>query len=194
LVTQLGALLAIIIVHIAPIPPLMPLRLFLAIDLPPALRSNIDRWRHDRFHGRPEATANLHITLVFLGDVQLENVDRIRQLAADTTFTAFDLRLDRVRRWQNGVLHLAPSRAPPALLELQRALNDGVRDLGMPTERRRYSPHLTLAREMPRVERLPRCPVFHWRVDRLTLFSSEHSDDILQYRSMGEWAARSHAA
>jgi len=166
------------------------LRLFLAIDLPPALRANIDQWRQRRhLPGRAELAPNMHITLVFLGQVAVDRIDSICDVAASTPFTAFDLTLDRIRLWRNGILHLAPSRAPAPLMELQQALNDGLGALGLWTERRRYSPHLTIARDVPEGRHgLPRCPKFQWHVDKLTLFSSERTDEgVLFYQPLAEW-------
>ncbi|MBF3346235.1 RNA 2',3'-cyclic phosphodiesterase, partial [Pseudomonas aeruginosa] len=46
------------------------LRLFFALPCPPPLAERIGRWRDDRpLPGRQVATANLHLTLAFLGQV-----------------------------------------------------------------------------------------------------------------------------
>ena len=54
-------------------------RLFFAIELPTPLQRQIVRWRADHFPpeaGRPVAAANLHLTLAFLGLLQLANMLR----------------------------------------------------------------------------------------------------------------------
>lgn len=161
------------------------MRLFLAIDPPPALRSRIDWWRSGRFPGTPVASRNLHITLVFLGEIPDDRLDSIREVAGYCNFTPFELHLDRIGRWQNGILYLAPSTIPPPLLALQQSLQEGVRALGIPVETRRYSPHLTLSRGTPYIERLGRCPTFVWPVDNFRLFSSESTEHGGQwYREM----------
>lgn len=167
----------------------MSLRLFFAIDLPPSVRQAVDSWRTSRrFPGRPEATANLHITLVFLGSypADRQSLDALYEVAARAPLRPFDIALDRASRWRNGILHLAPSSIPPDLVELHKSLNDGCADLGVKVDRRRFSPHVTLARECP-PWRLKRPPSFAWRADRLTLFSSERGESGVVYRPIREW-------
>lgn len=167
----------------------MSLRLFFAIDLPPSVRHAVDSWRASRrFPGRPEAAHNLHITLVFLGSYPADrkSLDAMCEVAAQAPLRPFDLSLDRLGRWRNGILHLAPSRVPPELAELHRALNEGCAELGVKADRRRFSPHVTLARECP-YTRLPRPPSFAWGADKLTLFSSERGERGIVYRPVQEW-------
>lgn len=167
----------------------MSLRLFFAIDLPPSVRHAVDSWRASRrLPGRPEAAPNLHITLVFLGSYPADrkSLDALCEVAAQAPLRPFDLALDRLGRWRNGILHLAPSCVPPELIELHRALNEGCAELGVKVDKRRFSPHVTLARECP-YTRLPRPPSFSWRADKLTLFSSERADRGIVYRPVQEW-------
>lgn len=166
------------------------LRLFFAIDLPPAVRQAVDVWRTAAaFPGQPEPAANLHMTLVFLGAFPAASLDALRAVgaAASASLPPFDLQLDRVRRWRNGILHLAPAHVPPELVELHGRLHAGAAALGLRLDRRRFAPHLTLARDCPHM-RFPPCPRFRWTVDRLTLFSSERDHEgALVYRPVLEW-------
>ncbi|EKD03156.1 2'-5' RNA ligase [Trichosporon asahii var. asahii CBS 8904] len=167
----------------------MSLRLFFAIDLPPSVRQAIDTWRVSRrFPGRPEPTPNLHITLVFLGTYPSDSgsLDALTEVATRAPLRPFDIALDRATRWQNGILHLAPSRVPPEMAELHRALNEGCAELGLKVDRRRFSPHVTLARECP-PWRVKRPPSFGWRANKLTLFSSERGETGITYRPIREW-------
>ena len=53
------------------------LRLFFALPCPPPLAERIGRWRDDRpLPGRQVATANLHLTLAFLGQVPYAQIGR----------------------------------------------------------------------------------------------------------------------
>lgn len=167
----------------------MSLRLFFAIDLPPSVRQAVDTWRVSRrFPGRPEPTPNLHITLVFLGSYPADrgSLDALYEVAARAPLRPFDIALDRATRWRNGILHLAPSRIPPELAELHKALNEGCAELGLKVDRRRFSPHVTLARECP-PWRVKRPPGFAWKANKLTLFSSERGETGITYRPIREW-------
>lgn len=165
------------------------MRLFLGLEIPSAVRNDISKWtRARRFPGALEATAKLHITLVFLGEVSPSNLDAVCGLARRAEFPAFDITLDTVKRWPNGILHLAPSRVPPAIVALQRSLQDGAVAFGV--KKGRYSTHVTLARDTPYIPRLGQCPPFSWRVDKLVLFSSEMADGTPFYREVDAWPAK----
>ncbi|HFF2302889.1 RNA 2',3'-cyclic phosphodiesterase [Pseudomonas aeruginosa] len=116
------------------------LRLFFALPCPPPLAERIGRWRDDRpLPGRQVATANLHLTLAFLGQVPSARLEALLDMAAAIEAAPFDLRLDRLLRWRNGILLLAPSQPPGALLRLRRALRSGLAELELPVETRPFS-------------------------------------------------------
>lgn len=120
------------------------LRLFFALPCPPPLAERIGRWRDDRpLPGRQVATANLHLTLAFLGQVPSARLEALLDMAAAIEAAPFDLYLDRLLRWRNGILLLAPSQPPGALLRLRRALRSGLAELELPVETRSFSAHLT---------------------------------------------------
>lgn len=150
------------------------LRLFFALPCPPPLAERIGRWRDDRpLPGRQVATANLHLTLAFLGQVPSARLEALLDMAAAIEAAPFDLYLDRLLRWRNGILLLAPSQPPGALLRLRRALRSGLAELELPVETRSFSAHLTLARDAAPLEDAPPPPTFVWQVDHFSLFCSQ---------------------
>ncbi|WP_302622839.1 2'-5' RNA ligase family protein, partial [Pseudomonas aeruginosa] len=58
------------------------------------------------------ATANLHLTLAFLGQVPSARREALLDMAAAIEAAPLDLYLDRLLRWRNGLLLLAPSPVP----------------------------------------------------------------------------------
>ena len=98
--------------------------------------------------GRRTYPEDLHITLVFLGDLDAarracceEAGDRVRAIR-------FALRLDRFGCFpQARVLWCGPAQSPRPLLDLGRALEDCLSECGFPPERRPFRPHMTLARK-----------------------------------------------
>lgn len=165
------------------------LRLFFALPCPPPLAERIGRWRDDRpLPGRQVATANLHLTLAFLGQDPSARLEALLDMAAAIEAAPFDLRLDRLLRWRNGILLLAPSQPPGALLRLRRALRSGLAELELPVETRPFSPHLTLARDVAPLEDVPPPPTFVWQVDHFSLFCSQNDAAGVRYRTLGRWA------
>lgn len=97
--------------------------------------------------GRSTRPDNLHITLVFLGTVENGQVRAITRAAQAVGGARFELTLTRLGYWyRSRIVWLAPARTPEALAGLAQALADAMRDLGLKLEKRRYRPHVTLAR------------------------------------------------
>jgi 2'-5' RNA ligase len=134
-----------------------PIRTFLAVELGDAMRAAAAEVAR-RLRGRAGAervrfvrAENLHVTLVFLGDVEpplaVEVAERARAEAA--ALAPFELRL--------GALHAFPTERrarvvalalePEAPLEaLAGAVARGAAAAGVALEERAFRPHLTLAR------------------------------------------------
>lgn len=161
------------------------LRLFFALPCPTGAAAQIDAWRQGQhFTGKPVPTTNLHVTLAFIGHVPESRLQQLRQLPTWLPLAdlAFDLHLDRLDCWPDGLLHLAPSQPPEALLKLAGALQQQLQLDGLSLEQRPYRPHLTLARDS-RPAAIGASPNFAWRVDQLHLYQSTGG----QYRSLQHW-------
>ncbi len=163
------------------------LRLFFALDCPPKLARAIGRWRDDlRLAGRAVATENLHLTLAFLGSQPPSRVSELQQIAAAMQLPGFDLHLDRLQRRRNGLLYLAPSQPPEALLTLAAALHKGLREIGVSLDERPFHAHLTLMRRCPR--RPPDTnPAFDWPVSHFALFASAQGSQGCLYQRLRQW-------
>jgi 2'-5' RNA ligase len=163
------------------------LRLFFALDCPPRLAAAIASWR-DELHlgGRPVAPANLHLTLAFLGQQPCARVAELQGLASTVRAQAFDLHLDRLARQRSGLLYLAPSQTPTALLALVEGLREQLGAAAFELESRPFRAHLTLSRHgSPRP--LDTSPCFDWPVTRFSLFASEQGPDGSHYRQLHSW-------
>ncbi|PWU29832.1 RNA 2',3'-cyclic phosphodiesterase [Pseudomonas sp. RW407] len=163
-----------------------PLRLFFALPCPEEIRAPLAAWRDGlAIDGQPVTAANLHLTLAFLGAVPRARKAELLALGASLPRTPFELFLDRLERWRNGILHLAPTNIPPALPSLVQALQDVLQVGGFETERRPFRPHLTLARHC---RRTPEATArFAWPARELVLYSSENSPHGVHYRAIGRW-------
>ncbi len=138
--------------------------------------------------GRPVASANLHLTLAFLGSVDRSTRACLEQAADAIHVGAFLVRFDRVGYWAKPrILWLGCSAAPPALAALAAALADAQAACGLVPERRPYVPHLTLARKLARN---PGCPAFaplDWPVERFALVESCADPDGVRYQPLRFW-------
>jgi 2'-5' RNA ligase len=129
------------------------MRLFLALDLPAAIRDRISRFIEGVTGFAPDARwtnpESLHITLKFMGEQPDSALDQIKQslseIRAETTEInfrnyGFFPTTKSPRVFWIGV------ESGPQLAALAATIDDKLSSLGIEKETRPYSPHLTLAR------------------------------------------------
>lgn len=129
------------------------MRLFFAIELggaaKDALCEAMDRIRPCCEQGRFTPRANLHLTLVFLGEVPPERLAEARQAMAETDAAGFTLQIGGLGcfRQRGGYLYWAGVERSAPLLALHASLCARLRSHGFRVEERIYRPHLTLVRQ-----------------------------------------------
>jgi 2'-5' RNA ligase len=128
------------------------LRLFVALDLPEPVRQGIAAWGESALADpalRPVPARSLHLTLAFLGQRPETEVERIAEAVRKSALPAPSIELlDPVTRPLRGRARLF---ALPARSTGTEALQAGLRDRLLAErlyepERRRFWPHLTVAR------------------------------------------------
>jgi 2'-5' RNA ligase len=127
------------------------LRSFIAIDLPDAVTTAVERLQATLPVGRPVQPETLHLTLAFLGEqgpAALEEAHvELERLAAPR----FDLTLSGLDTFGGAdprVVYVAVVRNE-ALDRLHKQVRSALRSAGIELERVRFRPHVTLAR-LPR--------------------------------------------
>jgi len=125
------------------------MRLFVAVDLPECAKDQLAEVRCELPAARWVPVEQLHLTLRFIGEVDRATFQLIKKALASVHVDKFPLTL-------RGVGHFPPGKHPrvlwvgmdpaPQLLRLQQQVEDVLRELGLPGEERRFSPHITLAR------------------------------------------------
>jgi 2'-5' RNA ligase len=132
------------------------IRSFIAIEVPPALKSRMEeilrelrRTDADVKWVRPEA---VHLTLKFLGSIRPEDVERI-SLALSSVIAGgdpFEVRVQGMGCFPNPrnprVVWMGVDRGKEELVSLQKAVEKKMSELSFPPEDRPFSPHLTLGR------------------------------------------------
>jgi 2'-5' RNA ligase len=140
--------------------------------------------------GRRMRAPNLHLTLVFLGNVAAGRLDELRAVAAGISNPAFSMTLDRLGWWRhNRVAWVAPQETPEALQGLVAQLQDGLRNSGFTFDDRPvFVPHVTLLRNA-RCEGLEMPPMMPlvWAADAFVLVKSVTTDAGATYEVIGRW-------
>lgn len=133
-------------------------RVFVAIELPRDVRARLGEHIKVVRDSIPEARAswsredNLHLTLKFLGDVPVTNVERLSTAAsiAATKVEPFEIVVEGCGsfppRGQPRVLWIGIDDPSGKLSELYRGLDDECASVGFAREPRPFHPHLTIAR------------------------------------------------
>ncbi|MCO4861324.1 RNA 2',3'-cyclic phosphodiesterase [Cupriavidus sp. WGlv3] len=164
-------------------------RLFIAVEVPPAQAVGLLSTLPASPGVRAATPAQVHLTLHFLGEglgEAAQAADKLDIALAALRTPAFTLQAYGTGRFRSGpgsVLWagLAPGPGLDALRALHAEVGQALADAGFPPERRRFHPHVTLARCKPTVPEsalrawldahrtLASAP---WRVARLVLFES----------------------
>ena len=123
-------------------------RLFTGIEIPADLGEHLALLRGGLAGARWISPENYHLTLRFIGDVDMvvaedaaESLSRIRRAGFPLRFTGIGAL--GTRKHHAVVAHVEPS---PPLLELQAEHERILQRIGLPAEGRKYTPHVTLAR------------------------------------------------
>ena len=124
------------------------MRLFTGLKIPPRIADQLDALRGGLHGGRWIEREAYHITLSFIGKVEGKAIDELCRTLSELQTQAFTLQLQgmgcfgasRPRALYAGV---KPSQK---LTALQDAQAKAIRATGIELEKRKYRPHVTLAR------------------------------------------------
>jgi len=149
--------------------------------------------------GRPVAPANLHLTLLFLGEADTETAKRAvdaGDAAAAAWRRAIRVRLDTLGRFAGArVAWVGPAAVPGSLAALHEALRGAARASGLRFDARPFVPHVTLLRRAlraPPPEALP--TPLSLAADRFALLCSDSGPDGVVYRPLRSWPPARSAA
>ena len=166
----------------------MSRRLFFAIQ-PPA---DICQAMVDLFNVRQQglnylSADNLHVTLVFLGQVTAQTEARLIELAGHIEFSPFSLSFTEAEFWPKPrIACLTATEVPEPLQQLMLALSSMAKDCGVTIEERPYRPHVTLLRKANQL--MPLEPFeFQWQAQSFELYLSESTEKGPHYSVMRQW-------
>jgi 2'-5' RNA ligase len=138
--------------------------------------------------GRPTHPEDLHLTLVFLGQVEAERFDCVLRAADAVRVKPFELTIDRTGYWRRPkILWCGPPETPRALDQLVAELQGELQKCGFQPEDRPYSPHVTLARKSRPVEPIQLEEPLEWRVHEFTLVASLPVFKPPRYKVLRRW-------
>jgi 2'-5' RNA ligase len=138
--------------------------------------------------GRAIQAGNIHLTLVFLGDVDRARREQIDTLAGSISARRFELAVDRVEYWRhNRIVWAGVERCPEALQGLVAGLERALAAEKFRIEGRPYAPHITLLRDARRSPAHAALPGIVWPVARFALVESVAQERGRVYQVLREW-------
>ena len=174
------------------------MRLFVALDLPFPLRERLHRLTGGLPGARWIPPQNYHLTLRFLGEMPGHRAEEVDLALAALRGRALTLQMQGVNVFEKAgrpiTLYAAVERNPQ-LEHLQNKIETALQRIGFEPERRRFNPHVSLAR----LDNAPPDKLVGWLqahtllradpvpVTHFTLFSSRLGKDQAVYEAEIEY-------
>lgn len=131
------------------------IRLFLAIDIPDTIRKAVQGMGRSIPNARPIPAHQLHLTLKFIGEVDGGTLLDIQDVLGEIRQPEFSLCLKGVGIFPpRGIPRILWAGVDPVenTISLRNSIERELAAINIPREKKKYSPHLTLAR-------LRNCPI-----------------------------------
>ena len=129
------------------------MRLFVALDIDPEIQERISSFAASVAHLAPDArfvaAQSLHVTLKFIGEQPESKVAGIKEALSSVNMAALDVSFRGTGFFPNlrsARVFWVGIEASAGLADLSRRVDSVLNQLGIPSEKRAFSPHLTLAR------------------------------------------------
>lgn len=170
------------------------MRLFLAINLSEPMKAALVDAQNEMYdrgiRGNYAPEENLHLTLAFIGEYP--DAGPVLEALSAVSFSPFELRLEGMGCF--GDLWWAGMRASAPLNALARRIRHALAENGIPFDRKRFSPHITLLRKARGA--MPGIPVgsASMTVKAVSLMRSDRGKTGMLYTELGKLAADQNSA
>lgn len=165
------------------------MRLFISIQFPEEIKNQlcmvIEKLKADANSGNFTVRKNLHLTLVFLGEVSKAQLPSIQTIMDHITAAPFLLKLENCGAFRRpeGDIYWVGVKPGQELFQIQSYLTQALCRAGFQVEQRPYRPHITLGRRVmtnvpPEVEGM------QMKVCRISLMKSERIHGKLTYTEL----------
>jgi 2'-5' RNA ligase len=162
-------------------------RIFIAINFNSDTRSRLvalrDDIRRNSKRGAFSQPDNIHLTLIFIGDCDTAQTSLIKATMDKVRFQPFTITVDNIGRFKrgSGSLWWAGVQENKGLSDMQSDLTNRLISIGFSLDERKYSPHITLGREVVCSEGPRYVEPFSETIGSIELMRSERIDGKLTY-------------
>lgn len=169
------------------------MRIFYALTFYPESKEQISKYRdllaNRAIKGRFTPQENFHLTLVFIGEVQQKDLDIYEQVLDDITLEQIQLRAShfgKFKKKKRDILWLGIEKNK-TVNRLVHDIKSKLNDYGIETEKRKFSAHITLGRQVL-IEDINDLMIqpFDMPIKSVALMVSHRKNDQLLYEPLYE--------
>ena len=130
----------------------------------------------------------LHLTLQFIGNIKRIDLSKLTAAANKVATPPFTLQLEKIAFWKhNRIAYATMKNHAPMLNELVAALKTLLAAQGVVYADTKFSPHVTLMRNVEHTLQAQDFAAIEWQVDSFVLVESEITDQGARYKIFKEW-------
>lgn len=168
-------------------------RVFFALWPAPAMQQKLhtiaEKYRAT-CNARVMRKETLHMTLLFIGNIKREQLPKLIKAGdkiVGAAITPFDFELNKLAFWKHNRIGYAQLKADvPELEKLVAALKQNLTEENIAFDNIRFSPHVTLLRNVEDLLPTQDFKTFKWRVSSFVLIESVAIHKT-EYRLLKEW-------
>lgn len=132
------------------------IRAFIAIELPEEIQNRLQQLQDELRPSMPDVRwikyGNIHLTLKFLGDMQVSRIQAISEALRNISsqFSPFEMSLAGIGAFPNSrkprIVWVGVEAGAEQLVEIAKSIEAAMKKLGFPREERPFRSHLTVGR------------------------------------------------
>ncbi|MEO0097871.1 MAG: RNA 2',3'-cyclic phosphodiesterase [candidate division WOR-3 bacterium] len=132
------------------------IRSFIALEIPQDIKNEvydyIENFKKDNLPVKWVEKGNLHITLIFLGEQDLNFINKVKEILKNisNSFKPFYINLTNFGFFPNAkkprVFWIGIKKNKEIIIQIVEKLNRELKKIGFKPEEREFSPHLTIGR------------------------------------------------
>lgn len=162
------------------------MRLFIAVQLSEEIKRSITDTLHELkkqgVGGNYAPKQNLHLTLAFIGEV--DDAGPVKKALAGISVKPFRLALDTMGTFED--LLWVGVKGNQGLSGAAKAVRDALENAGLPCDKKKFKPHITIVRKMTGNWKAVSVPKGDMTVKKISLMKSTFKDGKVTYSEM--WA------
>ena len=166
------------------------MRLFIAINLSDAMKDALSATQDEMYdqgvRGNFTPRENMHLTLAFIGEYP--DKEKVMEALSSVTFSSFAISLSGMGCFRD--LWWAGMEESVPLAAMVRRIRRALAENGIPFDRKRFSPHITLIRKadgtMPGIQ----IDKISMPVEHISLMRSDRGKRGMIYTEIGEIRSR----